>query len=116
MIHERLRRDASLLARLQHRGTLTSSDIHPVLSPWLLLPLSLSHTTRFAHLIQENLQPRVIEAYRNENFDKKVLSEMVGLVVKVTESAGAALEWRTPTEIPLCDPHPGRARSARPHD
>ncbi len=28
---------------------------------------------------QENLLPRVVEAYRNEDFDKKILAEMGGL-------------------------------------
>ena len=32
--------------------------------------------------LQQNLMPRVIEAYRNEDFDPKVLSEMVSAAYK----------------------------------
>lgn len=33
-------------------------------------------TCSYCH-VQENLMPRVIDAYRNEDFDPKILSEMV---------------------------------------
>ena len=53
---------------------------------------------RFTHL-QEKLAPRVLEAYRNEDFDKSVLSEMVRLRLRDGENLSSQAESRRPHDI-----------------